>query len=165
LRAHLLEYKLAKEIARYLRQREEAGLQTHGRSGLLAGIEAQLTWSPPTLIGLEVDMLAQAFQRILELRARDEAASATMLPLARVRVSERITEIVSILRERPLLSLAELLENESSRLVIIVTFLAVLELWKHARIAVMQSGLFSPIVLERGERWEDEGQIAIEDEY
>src|SRR5579872_3349191 len=40
LRAHLLEYKLAKEVARYLRQREEAGLQTHARSGLLAGIEA-----------------------------------------------------------------------------------------------------------------------------
>ena len=165
LRAHLLEYKLAKEIAHYLRQREEAGLQTHARSGLLAGIETQLTWSPPTIIGLEVDMLAQAFQRILELRARDEAASATLLPLARVRVSERIAEIVSILSTRPHLSLAELLENETSRLVIIVTFLAVLELWKHARITVAQSSLFSPIMLERGERWEDNEQLAVEEEY
>ena len=165
LRAHLLEYKLAKEIARYLRQREEAGLQTHARSGLLAGIETQLTWSPPTLIGLEVDMLAQAFQRILELRARDEASNTAMLPLARVRVSERITEIVSLLRLRPHLSLAELLANESSRLVIIVTFLAVLELWKHARITVTQTTLFSPITLERGEKWEDNDHIPIEDEY
>src|SRR5579864_5757926 len=165
LRAHLLEYKLAKEVARYLRQREEAGLQTHARSGLLAGIEAQLTWSPPTLIGLEVDMLTQAFQRILELRARDEAASAAMLPLARVRVSERITEIVSILRVRPTLLLAELLENEPSRLVIIVTFLAVLELWKHERITVAQSSLFCPIILERGERWQENEQIDVEEEY
>ena len=164
LRTHLLEYKLAKEIAQYLRHREEAGLQTHARSGLLAGIETQLTWSPPTLIGLEVNMLAQAFQRILELRARDEAASAAFLPLARVRVSERITEILSILRVRPRLSLAELLENETSRLVIIVTFLAVLELWKHARITVTQTTLFNPIVLERGERWQDDAQIPIEDE-
>ncbi len=163
LRAHLLEYKLAKEIARYLRQREEAGLQTHARSGLLAGIEAQLAWSPPTLIGLEVDMLARAFQRILELRARDEAASAAMLPLARVRVSERIAEIVSILRVRPTLSLAELLENEPSRLVIIVTFLAVLELWKHARIAVTQNSLFSPITLERGEQWSEDANVESEE--
>lgn len=110
-------------------------------------------------------MLAQAFQRILELRARDEAASATLLPLARVRVSERIAEIVSILSTRPHLSLAELLENETSRLVIIVTFLAVLELWKHARITVAQSSLFSPIMLERGERWEDNEQLAVEEEY
>lgn len=165
LRTHLLEYKLAKEIAQYLRHREEAGLQTHARSGLLAGIEARLTWSPPTLIGLEVDMLAQAFQRILELQARDEAANAAFLPLARVRVSERITEIVSILRVRPQLSLAELLANETSRLVIIVTFLAVLELWKHARITVTQTSLFNPITLERGERWEDNDQIPVEDEY
>ena len=113
LRAHLLEYKLAKDIARYLRQREEAGLQTHARSGLLAGIEAQLAWSPPTLIGLEADTLAQAFRRILELRARDEATSAAFLPLARVRVSERIAEIVGILRARPQLSLAELLDNDT----------------------------------------------------
>jgi segregation and condensation protein A len=165
LRAHLLEYKLAKEIAQYLRQREEAGLQTHARSGLLAGIEAQLDWSPPTIIGLEVDMLAQAFQRILQLRARDEAASAAFLPLARVRISERIAEIVGILRTRPHLSLAELLENETSRLVIIVTFLAILELWKHARITVAQTSLFSPITLERGERWEANDQIPVEDEY
>ncbi len=55
LRAHLLEYKLAKEIAGYLRLREESGLQTYGRSGLLAGIEAQLAWMPPTLLGLHVD--------------------------------------------------------------------------------------------------------------
>ncbi len=164
LRAHLLEYKLAKEIAQYLRHREEAGLQTHARSGLLAGIETQLTWSPPTLIGLEVDMLAQAFQRILELRAREEAASATFLPLARVRVSERIAEIAGILRTRPRLSLAELLENETSRLVIIVTFLAVLELWKHARVTVTQATLFSPITLERGEHWKDDEQIPVEDE-
>src|SRR6266566_2887465 len=50
LRAHLLEYKLAKEIAGYLRLLEESVLQTYGRSGLLAGIEAQLAWMPPTLL-------------------------------------------------------------------------------------------------------------------
>src|SRR5713226_6651742 len=47
LQRHLIEYKLAKEVALLLRQREEAGLQTHGRSSLLAGIEAQLAWAPP----------------------------------------------------------------------------------------------------------------------
>src|SRR5438270_13079227 len=73
LRAHLLEYKLAKEIAGYLRLREESGLQTYGRSGFLAGIEAQLTWMPPTLLGLHVDSLATTFQRLLEQQAKEEA--------------------------------------------------------------------------------------------
>src|SRR5437660_2166323 len=67
LRRHLVEYKQAKEIATTLRQREEAGLQTHGRSGPLAGIEAQLAWTPPTLVDMEVQSLARAFQRLLEL--------------------------------------------------------------------------------------------------
>jgi segregation and condensation protein A len=163
LRTHLLEYKLAKEIASYLRLREEAGLQTHGRSGLLAGIEAQLAWTPPTLLGLEIDTLATAFQRLLELHARDEANNGAFIPLARVRVSERIAEIVGLLRVRSSVQLSELLENECSRLVIIVTFLAVLELWKRERICVKQTTLFSPILLERGERWTETGQVSEEE--
>jgi segregation and condensation protein A len=155
LQRHLVEYRVAREIASALRRREEAGLQTYGRSSLLAGIETQLAWTPPSLIGLEARSLAQTFRRLLEVRARDESATAELLPLARVRVSERIAEIVTRLRERPRLLLSEVLAEERSRLVIVVTFLAMLDLWKHERIAVTQEVLFGPILLERGPRWED----------
>ena len=159
LQRHLIEYKRAKEIATLLRQREEAGLQTHGRSGLLAGIEVQLAWTPPTLVGLEAQTLARAFQRLLELRARDEVNGVDFLPLARVRVSDRIAEIASLLNERPSITLEEVVANEQSRFVIIVTFLAVLEMWKHARIIVRQEMLLGPILLERGERWNVEIKV------
>ena len=159
LRAHLLEYKLAKEIAGYLRLREESGLQTYGRSGVLAGIEAQLAWMPPTLLGLQVDSLATAFQHLLELQAKEEANSGILIPMARMRVSERIAEIVGLLRARSSIHLSELLKNEHSRLVIIVTFLAVLELWKRERIRVTQTSLFNPILLERGARWSENEQL------
>ncbi len=156
LQRHLIEYKLAKEIATHLRQREEQGLQTHGRSGLLAGIEAQLAWTPPTLVGLEAQSLARAFQRLLELQAKETAGqNESLLPTARVRVSERIAEIVSRLQERERVELSEVLEHEVSRFVIIVTFLAVLELWKWERINVLQDELMGPIVLERGEKWNE----------
>lgn len=163
LRAHLLEYKLAKEIAYYLRQREEAGLQTYGRSGLLAGIEAQLAWTPPTLTDLEPEALMRTFQHLLELRARDEANSPTLMPLARVRVSDRIAEIMGLLSARPRILLTELIESEHSRLLIVVTFLAVLEMWKRERICVMQDGLFNPIILERGERWAEQMNEDVEE--
>ncbi|MHB8600254.1 MAG: segregation and condensation protein A [Ktedonobacteraceae bacterium] len=158
LQRHLLEYKRAREIANHLRLREEAGLQTHSRSGLLAGIETQLTWTPPTLVGLEAQSLARAFQHLLELRAKDMGDSADLLPLARVRVSDRIAEIVNLLNERSTITLDEVVENEHSRFVIVVTFLAVLEMWKHARINVKQETLLGPILLERGERWHVEIQ-------
>jgi segregation and condensation protein A len=164
LRAHLIEYKLAKEIAGYLRQREEQGLQTHARSSLLSGIEAQLAWTPPTLTGLEVASLTRAFTRLLELRTREEESGEELMPLARVRVSQRIAEIRELLSERTTMYLSEVLEGETSRFVIIVTFLAVLELWKHARIDVTQGDLFGPILLERGPTW-DERDLVIEDEY
>jgi len=163
LRAHLLEYKLAKEIAGYLRLREESGLQTYGRSGFLAGIEAQLTWMPPTLLGLHVDSLATTFQRLLEQQAKEEANNEILIPAARVRVSERIAEIVALLRARSSIHLSDVLENEHSRTVIIVTFLAVLELMKRERIRVKQTALFDPILLERGERWSENEQLSEEE--
>ncbi len=163
LHAHLLEYKLAKEIAGYLRLREESGLQTYARSGLLAGIEAQLAWMPPTLLGLQVDSLATAFQHLLELQAKEEANSGIIIPMARMRVSERISEIVGLLHARSSIHLSELLKNEHSRLVIIVTFLAVLELWKRERIRVTQTSLFNPILLERGECWSENEQLSEEE--
>jgi segregation and condensation protein A len=156
LQRHLLEYKLAREIANHLRQREEEGLQTYGRSGLLAGIEAQLAWTPPTLLGLEVQSLAVAFQRLLDLRAKENGNGAELLPMARISVGERISEIAGLLSERLSVLLSEVVENERSRLVIIVTFLAVLEMWKRERIAVKQEMLMGPIVLERGTGWEED---------
>ncbi len=157
LQRHLIEYKQAKEIATYLRQREEQGLQTHGRSGLLAGIETQLAWTPPTLIGLEAHSLSKAFQRLLELQAKEIAEhNESLLPIARVRVSERIAEIVSRLQECERVQLSDILEHEGSRFVIIVTFLAVLELWKWERINVLQDELMGPIMLERGDKWNED---------
>lgn len=163
LQRHLIEYKLAKEIAQTLRQREEAGLQTFGRSGLLAGIEAQLAWTPPTLTGLDANSLGRAFQRLLELQARNVANGEGLVPVARVRVSERIAEIMSHLQEYSSVLLAKVLENEHSRIVIVVTFIAVLELWKWDRIDVCQQELFGPIILERGPRWAEAGEEEVEE--
>jgi segregation and condensation protein A len=164
LQRHLTEYKIAKEIAHILRQREEAGLQTYGRSGLLAGIEAQLSWAPPTLVEMEATKLARAFSRLLELQAKETTSGENLLPIARVRVSERIAEITSRLQERPVILLDDVLKHETSRFVIIVTFIAVLEMWKWQRINISQDELFGPITLERGDLWSQAGQEELEDD-
>ncbi|GAC1364614.1 MAG: ScpA family protein [Ktedonobacteraceae bacterium] len=163
LQRHLVEYKLTKQIAQVLRQREEQGLQTYGRSGLLAGIEAQLAWTPPVLAGLEVQTLARAFQRLLELQDRDIENGNELMPAARIRVSERIAEVRSQLEAHPSILLSDVLLHERSRLIIIVTFIAVLELWKWERINVRQDELMGPIILERGERWAEAWQEMVDD--
>ncbi|GAC1483052.1 MAG: segregation/condensation protein A [Ktedonobacteraceae bacterium] len=163
LQRHLVEYKLTKQIAQVLRQREEQGLQTYGRSGLLAGIEAQLAWTPPVLAGLEVQTLARAFQRLLELQDRDIENGNELMPAARIRVSERIAEVRSQLEAHPSILLSDVLLHERSRLIIIVTFIAVLELWKWERINVRQDELMGPIILEHGERWAEAWQEMVDD--
>ena len=146
------------------RQREEAGLQTYGRSSLLASIETQLSWTPPTLAQMEASKLANAFRRLLELQAKDTKNGDILMPVARVRVSERIAEISTRLQERPVILLTEVLEHETSRFVIVVTFIAVLEMWKWRRINLYQDDLFGPITLERGELWSEVGKEALEED-
>ncbi len=164
LQRNLAEYKMTKDIAQILRQREEAGLQTYGRSGLLAGIETQLSWTPPTLAKMEASKLASAFRRLLELQTKDTKNHAVPMPVARVRVSERIAEISRRLQEQPIILLSEVLEHETSRFVIIVTFIAVLEMWKWQRINIYQDDLFGPITLERGDLWSEVGQETLEED-
>src|SRR5436305_5953139 len=117
----------------------------------------------PTLLSLHVDSLTTAFQRLLQRQAKEEAKSEILIPMACIRVSERIAEIVALLRARSSIHLSDVLENEQPRIVIIVTFLAVLELWKRERIRVTQTTLFDPILLERGERWSANEQLSEEE--
>ena len=63
LRRHLLEYKLAKDIASMLRARELAGLHSFTRQGrLVVDPNAVLHWSPPKLVGLNVNALSHVFR-------------------------------------------------------------------------------------------------------
>ncbi len=144
LRRHLLEYKLAKEIAQLLRAREAAGLVSFPRPGPVVPAEEALTWAPPRLVGLEVEALAAAFRRVLEERRQSEPEP---LPLPAVRVSDKIAEIEAGLAALGRVNFEDLLRAAPSRLALVVTFLAVLELWHEERIIVKQESLFSPILI------------------
>jgi segregation and condensation protein A len=147
LRRHLLEYKLAKEIALALRARELAGLQSFTRPGRLVDPEAMLVWSPPQLVGLDVRALAAVFRRVL---AEQRLAEPEPLPLPTVTVAEKIAELEALLAREGRALLEDVLLACASRLAVVVTFLAVLELWHQARIIVRQADLFGPIELLPG---------------
>ena len=163
LQRHLIEYKVARDVAHHLHERVEAGLQSHGRSSVVAGIEEHLAWTPPRLTGMDAQILARTFQRLLELKAKDEAHGSELMPIARVRVSERISEIRSRLEEASVVLLSDVLEQETSRLVMIVTFIAILELWKWQRVDVIQESLMGPIALTHGALWHETWQELVDD--
>lgn len=150
LRRHLLEYKLAKDIAGMLRARELAGLQSFTRQGrLLLDPDAVLQWSPPKLVGLNVGALSHVFRRVLTEKRFSEPEE---LPLPLVTVADKMAEIEEMLARKPKALLEEILLTATSRFAVVVTFLAVLEMWHQARIRVEQDELFGPIYVLRATR-------------
>jgi segregation and condensation protein A len=147
LRRHLLEYKAARDIARALRARELAGLQSFSRPGRLADPEAMVVWSPPLLAGLNIQALAAVFRRVV---AEKRLAEPEALPPPLITIAEKMLEVEAMLREHGTVTLEDALRRAGSRFAVVVTFLAVLEMWHQARLDVTQDGLFGPIAIVQG---------------
>jgi segregation and condensation protein A len=146
LARNLLEYKLAKEIATLLRSRSDAGLQSFARTTPPQNIEETFVWTPPKLGNLSVNALAAAFKRVL---ADNRDREPEELPLPVVTVAEKIDEIDLLLQQQPSITLTDLLTGHVRRIVIVVTFIAVLEMWHLHRIAVRQDDPFGEVLIER----------------
>lgn len=150
LRLHLIEYKTAREIARGLRARESAGLQSFARVARLVEPETLVAWTPPQLVGLSVQALAMVFRRVLTEKRLSDPVD---LPLPLVTVADKIAEVERVLRQLPRVSLVDILRTADSRFAVVVTFLAVLELWHQGRLLVQQEHLFGPIEILPGPRF------------
>lgn len=149
LAQRLREYQLAREIARSLRARELAGLQSFTRATRLVDTDLLLTWAPPKLVGLNVNALAAVFKRVL---TEQRFSQPEQLPLPLVTVAEKIEEVEQLLAQRGRVSLEEALLTATSRFAVVVTFLAVLEMWHQGRLAVKQETLFGPVEILPGVR-------------
>ena len=150
LRRHLIEYRLAREVARALKARELAGLQSFARPGRLVDPEVVLAWAPPRLVGLSAQALSLVFRRVL---AEKRLAEPEELPRPLVTVAQKMAEVEELLRARGSVLLEEALRSADSRFAVVVTFLAVLEMWHQQRLIVTQETLFGPIAIQPGPRF------------
>ncbi len=72
-----------------------------------------------------------------------------------VTLSEQIGFLQGLLQSSPKLSFANLLERFESRLIVVVTFLAILEMLRNRQVKVKQSKLFDDLLLSRGSKFEN----------
>ncbi len=149
LARQLVIYKRFREIAGILLQREEAGLRTYLRVAPPPKLEGNID-----LTDITINDIAAAAQEIFSDLSRAEALQA-VVPPSRVTIREKITLITDYLRHRKNISFRALINHENSRLEIVVTFLALLELIKRHLVRVSQEGLFGDISLEVSEAWDD----------
>jgi len=149
LARQLIEYKKFKEAALELRQREEMGLRAYVRVAPPPKLERPFGWAqdrPLDLGDISLADLVEAVRHALDVRPPIPSVSEVVAPFT-ITVAEKMALIEERLERHRRVSFNRLLAHAASRLEIIVTFLAVLELIKLKGIEVQQERLFGEIVI------------------
>ncbi len=156
LARQLLAYKKYKQIAHSLHERETANLRTYLRLAPPPKVEKTLDLSGVT----PLDLL-EAVRRALAL-VPDKPELGTVVAPPKVTIRDQIHLIARSLRERGgHVVFQKLLAGAQSRMEIVVTFLATLELIKRRKIEARQSAMFGDIeLISLGEWTEDEAALS-----
>ncbi|MBM3151735.1 MAG: hypothetical protein FJZ96_05950 [Chloroflexi bacterium] len=135
-------YKRFKEISAWLDGRLDAGLRTYLRVAPPPKVEGKLDLTDVSV----TDLLAAA--EFIFAREQEQAALGTVIAPPKITIREKIALIGDFLHRNPHATFNALVGDKRTRLEVVVTFLALLELVKRYRVAARQQGLFSEIVIE-----------------
>jgi len=149
-------YKRYKEIGVWMNTRQQANLRTYLRVAPPPKVEPKLDLSNLTLEKL-VSAAEEAFAK-----ERNKQPLGMIIAPPRVTIREKIDLISKVMKEVEHSTFHALLEPGASRLEIVVTFLAMLELVKRYHIHAHQEDLFSGIAIDRMEDWKEDEEIDIE---
>jgi len=139
----LLEYKKFKEAAEELRRREVLWQDVFARQAPWEGDGEPLSYGQEATV---FDLLS-ALQDILD-RVRE--IPGVPLSLEEITITEKINMILSCLAETETLAFEDLFAENTTRMEIIVTFLALLELVKQRLLRLWQPAPSGPIRIYRG---------------
>lgn len=156
LAQQLIAYKRYRQIADLLAQREASGLRAHLRLAPPPKVEGALDLS-----NLGLPELLAAAQSIFG-RALIKQPLSTLVAAPRITIREKIAEITRALRDKGRTTFRSLMGEKRSRLDIVVTFLAMLELVKRRFVFARQETLFGEISIEPTDAWDDQQEFEIE---
>lgn len=151
----LVEYKAYKEMARELRDMQVDAAQNVYRAKSLP--EEVLSYEEPVeiekLIGdLTLGRLNAVFKEVLKRQSlrRDPVRSAFgEIKKEELTVEERVEEILRFAESHKRFTFISLFEDVRTRMMVIVTFLALLELMKDGRLYIVQENIYDDIIIER----------------
>jgi segregation and condensation protein A len=159
LARQLIAYKKYKQVAIMLADRVEAGLRTYVRvrPGLLPEPNYEF-------IDLSIEMLRGIYAEVLRSALSRREIKQT-IPSPAVHIRDRIAAILGVIRRSGRTTFRRLLRGARSRVEVVVSFLALLELVKQRRITVTQSGLFDEIEMTKGEAWSEDQSLDFDLEF
>ncbi len=159
LARQLIEYKKYKQVANILAQRMNEGYRSYIRIVAPPVIEPSLD-----MMELTLDDLRAALIDALTSIEETPAANNIIIP-HHVRIRDKIRRIIDNLTNARQTTFRAVLEGAQSRLEIVVSFIAILELIKQHRVSVQQDALFGEITLTRGELWSEDQEVDFELEF
>lgn len=149
-------YKRFKELANQLEQRDAQGLHTYLRLALPPKAEGRLDLSEISL----TDLLEAAQNTFLQ--EKEKQALGTVISAPKVTIRQKLAYISEMLSKNKNSSFKKLIGTTSTRLEVVVTFLALLELVKRYRVSAKQEFLFGDIEIERSDDWNLEEEFELE---
>ena len=144
LRERLILYRMYRDAGRDLKGRLESGWEVFRREPIAAVASAKAGSRPDEGPPLDASVLAQALERALR-QVPPPIPPPEVVPRL-VTLEERARIIRSALLDTPVVVLQDLLDDLTDRVVVAVTFLAMLELVKGHELSVEQEVPFGPIV-------------------
>jgi segregation and condensation protein A len=156
----LEEYKMLKEEAEKLKERETVGYFFKAPDKDLTGVKVQ--YKDLTLDGL-VDAFTKMLMR-LERQRRDNPPPRE-IPKDNFTVVDKAKHIRTEIFARETMEFEELFDENASTPEIVTTFQALLELLKHQFVLVEQEELFSSIIIKKNPNRREDEDIGEIDEY
>ncbi len=156
LARQLIIYRRFKQLAAALEDRQHKGLRTYLRIFVPEiKVEAKLDLTGVTL----QDLVRAAWAVFATKNALPALSEVVSMP--RITISDRIRTILAALRSGESPTFRRLLQGRS-RLEVVVTFLAMLELVKRHIISANQVGLFDDIQIQTSGNLDDQPEIEVE---
>ncbi len=140
----LLEYKQFKEAAKDLSNLEKSQRYTFYRQLYEVDYQMAINLNGVQYKNATVFDLLSAFGKILERKKNHD--NSHIIPLINISVEEKILMIKSLLSRQKKFSFNKIIKDEP-RQIIVVTFLALLELIKSGLIIALQSNSFDDIII------------------
>jgi segregation and condensation protein A len=159
LARQLIEYRRYKQIAELLSQREQRGMRSFFRIAPVRSMEPKLD-----LGGITLTDLRRALVDALAASPKEASLGRVVVP-PQVNIRDKIGLILRAIRAAGKATFRNLISGVESRIEVVVSFLALLELVRLGRIIAEQSELFGEIELSAGERWESDQEAELELEF
>jgi segregation and condensation protein A len=159
LARQLVAYKKYKQVAILLSEREAAGLRTFLRIAARPASDPQLDLGGVTIPDLHAAMI----EALLNAPKPPQLQGSVRAP--QVRIRDKIRSLINALTKIGRVSFHKFVHGARSRLEVVVSFLAVLELIKQDQVQASQKSIFGDIELSPGEAWNQDQSAEFDLEF